>query len=105
MKPNYSFTVHRKVEADPLRITLSKSQMHLTQEIIDLMGNPERVLVHYDQENKAIKLEISEDAYARKIKVQKNRYYSISTTLAKLMPTGRYVLKDSADFIFVMGSA
>lgn len=98
----YNFVPMRRVIMPPLRVTLSKSQMHITQEAYELLGKPESLLVYFDKENSAIKLEPnSEDVYARKIKIQKERYYSISITLAKFMPLGVYELTDRKQLIFV----
>ncbi|CAN5694202.1 hypothetical protein BH23PAT2_BH23PAT2_08320 [soil metagenome] len=73
-----------------MRITVSKSQIHTTKEMLHHLGNPKSFTVLYDRENEAIKLQPNGD---RVVVFSPNRENNprISCTLGKYnMPLGQY---------------
>jgi hypothetical protein len=98
----YEFTLYRKAVLPLLRITVSATQVHLTQETYIKLGSPDRLTLLYDKERNVIQLTGQDDAYAMKVKVSRGKYYSLSTQFGKkgVMPKGVYALIDPKQGIF-----
>lgn len=82
-------------------LTLSKTQIHITREMVEKLGNPSFVTIHYDKDNQAIKLGKGGD---RVVGFTRGRaeYPIISTTLGKYyMPLGKYIYNEKDD-VFIL---
>lgn len=83
----------------PLSFTLSKSNIHIPQDVHDLLKDAKRVELLYDIDRKAIKIVADDKGLFAVLKANNTgRYWRISAALSKHMPSGIYVYKEDGIF-------
>lgn len=99
---DFNWTQARTIEKPPLRITVSKTQLHIPDEMFIRMGRSSSFLILYDAEARAIKLAPDKGSDSRKVATSRGKYHHLSTTIGKhVMPTGVYAyLPEEESFVF-----
>ena len=99
MKYTFKKLIPRYTRGDLNRLVLNKTNLSIGWEAWEIIGQPERVDIYFDKEEKAIRLVLSKEGK----KVSNPGYNSriIGTNLSNIMPIGIYRLDPETKDIYV----